>query len=272
MATFPQIPENEAPPPTAALYRQIREVSGTQVVNLIWRHLAALPGVLPWAWAAVAPVVGSASMDAARERLASAIVLPPIPAPDAMAWIRTGAEAAEVRRIRALNEAYIRGNLTNILALTGLRLRLEYPDRAGRRLEPDAAAAAAHAAGTLDALPRIGELEAGLAARIRALAARHEAGGVIPSLYLALAPWPGVIDALPDWLSSLYDPAALGSVRARICALAEAEALLPSPGPPPERVDSMRPLLDLFTRVVIPDLIGVGFALRCLLPALPDRH
>jgi len=50
MAEFPQVPEHGVPPEIATLYADIRAVSGLPVVNLIWRHFAALPGVLPWVW------------------------------------------------------------------------------------------------------------------------------------------------------------------------------------------------------------------------------
>ncbi len=267
MEPLPQVPERGAPPEVAAIYAEIRTVSGLPVVNLIWRHFAALPGVLPWAWAAVAPLIGSSAMDAARERMAAAIALPSLVETGFAAWQEAGVTDHGIGQIRALNEAYIRGNLTNILALTGLRLRLEHPDRAASPRSPGAASA--HAPPPLPALPRIDDLEAGLADRIRMLAVRHGADGVIPSLYLALAPWPGVIDILPHWLAPLYDPAALHSARASTCRLAEQAALLPPPAPPPEAVAAMQPPLQLFTRVVIPDLIAVGFALRRLLPAEP---
>ncbi|WP_198368669.1 hypothetical protein [Roseomonas rosulenta] len=46
-------------------------------MNLIWRHFAALPGVLPWAWAAVASIIRSTAMEAARGRVTAGIALPP---------------------------------------------------------------------------------------------------------------------------------------------------------------------------------------------------
>ena len=266
--TLPQIPEQGAPPHIAAIYADIRKVSGLPVVNLIWRHFASLPGVLPWAWAAVAPIVGSSAMDAARQRMAASIPLPLIAIPGDAAWHNAGAAEQDVRDISALNEAYVRGNLTNILVLTGLRLRLEHPDRAAAPLPPGPAAP--HAPAPLPTLPRIDDLDASLAARIRALAALHGAERVTPSLYLALAPWPGVVHAIPDWLSPLYEPAALQSARASTCRLAEAASLLPAPAPLPDGVAAMRPALQLFTRIVIPDLILVGFALRRVLPAQVD--
>jgi len=128
MAEFPQVPEHGVPPEIATLYADIRAVSGLPVVNLIWRHFAALPGVLPWVWGATRPLIGSAELDGARERLASGVSLPPIPPPSIMAWRSAGMVNRDLQRIAAMNDAYIRGNLTNVLALTALRLRLERPD------------------------------------------------------------------------------------------------------------------------------------------------
>ena len=258
-----QVPEQDAPPEIASIYADIRAVSGLPVVNLIWRHFASLPGVLPWAWAAAAPIVASSAMDAARERLASAIALPKLPLPGAAGWRQAGASDDDISRIGALNDTYIRGNLTNILTLTGLRLRLDQPDRAPSLLPLDPAGR--HVPAPVPPLPRIGDLDPGLAARIHALSAFHGADGVTPSLYLALAQWPGVIAALPDWLAPLYDQVALHAAREATCRAAETAALIPRPGPPPDNVAAMQPALQLFTRVVIPDLILVGFALRRLL-------
>jgi len=269
VAEFPQVPEHGAPPEIAAIFADIRAVSGLPVVNLIWRHFAALPGVLPWAWSAARPLIGSAALDAGRQHIASGVILPDIPPPGITAWHRAGATDRGLERIGAMNGAYIRGNLTNVLALTALRLRLERPDLPAAHLQPSRPAA--EPLPPLDPLPRIGDLEPGLAARIRALALRHEGGGdgVIPSLYLALAPWPGVIEALPDWLGPLYEPATLRSVRASTCELVEAgaEALLPALGPAPAEAAATQRGLQRFTRVVIPDLIAVCFALRLVLPA-----
>lgn len=260
------MPETAAPPDIAAIYADIRAVSGLSMVNMIWRHFAALPGVLPWAWASVAPLVGSAAMDAARARTEAAIQLPPLPAPDVASWAKAGATEADLRRLTALNEVYIRGNLTNLLALTGLRLWLEAPDRPATRVGPGRAAL--YEPPALDPLPRIEDLEPEVVDGIRALAARHGSPDRIPSLYLALAPWPGVLAALPNWLAPLYDPPTLEAVRAGTAASAEGEALLPAPGSPPDGVQSMRPALDSFTRALIPDLLAVGLAIRHVLPAV----
>ena len=263
-----QIPEKNAPPEIAAVYADIRAVSGVPVVNLIWRHFAALPGVLPWAWNAVSSLVGSVPMDAARERIVALAALPPILPSDSGLWHAAGVGEEDLRRLMAMVDVYIRGNLTNVVALTALRLRLEHPDQPAAHLL--AGKATSQALEKPSSLPRIEDLEPDLAKRIRMLANRHDSGGagVVPSLYLALAHWPGVILHLPDWLSSLYHPPALRAARASICDLAEAEAeaLLPAPGPAPEGLEAMQPALQLFTRVIIPELTAVCIGLRRLAP------
>ncbi|MDE2580164.1 MAG: hypothetical protein KGL52_00870 [Rhodospirillales bacterium] len=256
----------DAPPAIAAIYADIRAVSGVPMINLIWRHFAALPGLLDWAWTAVRPLVGSEEMQAARARVVEAVVLPPIPrlAPAALAG--AGLDAAGLGALCAMMAVYVRGNLTNMVALTALRLRLDAPDQPAARLSP---VGTAPAGPPLPPLPHIEALPADLAATIRALAATHDGAGdgVIPSLYLALAPWPGVVAALGGWLGTLYAPEAMRTARASTVRAAEQEAawMLPAVGPAPEGLAAMRPTLDRFTRLVIPDLIPVCIALEGVL-------
>lgn len=270
MTGFPQVGEVGAPAEVAAIYADIRSVSGVPMINLIWRHFAALPGILPWAWGSVRPVVASSAMVAARARLSKALVLPPAQPPPGTDWREAGVDAAGVARVGAVLDAYIKGNLTNIIALTGLRLQLERPAPAAILVPgPDAPLVQST---PLDPLPAIGALPLALADRVRALAARHDGAGdgVIPSLYLALAPWPGLLAALPDWLATLYEPATLRAARSATCVAAEAEAvaLLPDIGLPPAGAADILPVLHRFTGLVIPDLIPVCLALRRLAPAV----
>ena len=273
-AAFPEVREADADPATAAIYAAIRAASGVPLVNLIWRHFAALPGVLPWAWGAVGPLVGSAGMDQARRRIAAGVPLPVLPAPAAAAWLQAGVAAEDQRRVAAILTAYTRGNLTNLVALTALRLRLDVPDGRGARPAPEAwtvpAPAGAPPAAPIDPLPRLAGLDGAAAAAVQALAARHPgAGGVIPSLYLHLAHWPGLLAVLPEWLGPLLAPEALRAAREGAIALAEAEVagLLPAPIAPPAGTEELvRAALDRFTGRIIPDLVPVCLALGRMLP------
>ena len=66
---LPEIREDEAPPDIAALYAELRRATGVPLVNLIWRHAAAMPGVLPWMWEVVAPALQSGAVAAAVKAL-----------------------------------------------------------------------------------------------------------------------------------------------------------------------------------------------------------
>ena len=264
---FPQVHQEDAPPEIAAIYADIRAASGVPVVNLIWRHFAALPGVLPWAWGAVAPLVRSIEIDAARRQVTKAVAIPPVQPLAPSDWHGAGVDAAGQAEIARITDAYIRGNLTNLITLTALRLWLDDPGLAPARLSAGTAAAVPDAP-LLPPLPRIEALDAATAAQVRTLAARHDGSGdgVIPSLYLALAKWPAVLEALPSWLAELYAPGRLRQARESACqaAGAAAQGLIPHPGAPPEGVAAMQPALQRFTRLLIPDLVPVCLAMRRL--------
>jgi hypothetical protein len=91
------------------------------LVNLIHRHLATLPGVLPWIWQAIRPPLEDGRLAGARERLAAALALPPLPNP---ALAAAGLAPADRAALAALVETYNRGNLTNLILLTALRRAL----------------------------------------------------------------------------------------------------------------------------------------------------
>jgi hypothetical protein len=120
-------------------------------------------------------------------------------------------------------------------------------------------------------LPRIDTLDPTLAHAIRALAQRHDGaeGGIIPSLYLELARWPALTDTFTHWLGALYEPSAMRAARESTCRAAEREALnlLPALDSAPPNVAEMRPALERFTRLIIPDLTPVCVAVQRLLPA-----
>lgn len=275
MSLLPEIREPDAPPEVAATYAALRQATGVPLVNLIWRHLATMPGVLPWAWEAVRPPLQDGSLAAARERLAAALPLPALPAVDAAAWREAGLPAEARGPVLGLVEAYNRGNLTNVILLTALRRRLEGAAPAPSAPPPPAAAPApAPPIGAIPPLPALPALPAETQALVRSLAARHGGDeGVIPSLYLHLAHWPALLAALPRWLGRLLDPATLGAARAEAVRLATAEAdalrprLAPGAGVPGGHGPAVLAAIGRFTGQVIPEMVPVGLALRRVLGA-----
>jgi hypothetical protein len=209
--------------------------------------------VLDWLWAQARPALESGAVAGARDRIAAQVSLPalqPATAPEGVA---------------ALVETYNRGNLTNLALLTALRLRAE-----GLAAGPPGAPAPIGA--PLPApppLPRLDALPPSLAEAARALAARHglSDAAVMPSLYLHLAQWPAVLEALPAMLAPLFAVGVLARARDAAVAAAEAEApgLIAALGPAPPAPDALPGFLAtlrVFTREVIPGMVPVGLALR----------
>lgn len=273
-----EIREEGAPPDIAALYAALRRVTGVPLVNLIHRHLATLPGVLPWVWQAIRPPLEGGLVAEARERLAAALPRPPFAPLPAGAWRAAGLAPEERPRIAALVEVYNRGNLTNLVLLTALRRALE--GVAAPAARPPAASAPPPPPAMLPApppLPRLEALPPEVAAQVQALAARHRPSpgppeaGVTPSLYLHLALWPALPAALPGWLAPLLEPTALATARDAAVRLAEREAdalrplLAVEGGVPGPHGPAVLAVVTRFTREVIPGMVPVGLALRRLL-------
>lgn len=251
--SLPEIREAEASPEIAAIYAGLRQRVGVAQVNLIWRHAAALPGVLDWLWAQAAPALASGAAAGARDRIAARVVVPAL-----------GAVVAP-SAVGDLVETYHRGNLTNLGVLTAIRLRA-----AGMAA---GAAGAVAAVGAMlpppPALPRLAELPPDLAAVVRALSAKHglSDASVVPSLYLHLTHWPALLARMPGLLAPVLSPEGVAAGRDAAVAAAEAEApgliaaLGPAP-PAPEALADFLPRLTLFTREVIPGMIPITLALR----------
>ncbi|MCA3351078.1 MAG: hypothetical protein INF97_10820 [Roseomonas sp.] len=255
-ASLPEIREAEAPPAIAAIYAALNEGIGIAQVNLIWRHAAALPGVLDWLWAQAAPALASGAAAAARDAISAAIALP---SPAA------SSKPQDHAAIAALAEIYNRGNLTNLAVLSAIQLRAQGM-AAGERLAPAPRGAMLPAP---PPLPSLAALPAAQQAQIRALTAAHglSDAAVVPSLYLHLALWPEFLALLPELLAPLQADG--GLVRARDAAVAAARraapALIAALGrapAPPAALPAFLTRLEVFVREVIPGMVPVGLFLR----------
>jgi hypothetical protein len=251
-----EIREAEAPPDIAAIYAALNQGIGIGQVNLIWRHAAALPGVLDWLWAQAAPALTSGAAAAARDGIAASIMLPAasaIPKPQDHA------------AITALVETYNRGNLTNLAVLSAILLRHQ-------GLTAGAPLVAAPYGLMLPApppLPRFAALAPAQQAQIRALIAAHGLSdtAVVPSLYLHLALWPDFLAGLPALLAPLHADAGLARLRdsavqaAKLAAPGLIAALGTAPATPPA-LPAFLTRLGVFVREVIPGMVPVGVFLR----------
>lgn len=249
-APIPEIPEREARGEIAALYADIRATFRAGVVNLTWRHLASLPGVLPWAWACLKPLFAGGHISGAAEAMRQACPVPS-PArlpPEALACLGLDAEAR--RGVARVLAAYDRANPISLIAVTLLRARLDpdMPD-AGLPRRP------ARDIGRPIPLPPLPELSA-LAPETKAMVlwlnrmGSDRADPSMSGLFRHLALWPAVLPLAYAVLAPLHAARELQACTARAVAFARQEApallgLLPALAPPREP-GAVRDALDRF--------------------------
>jgi hypothetical protein len=275
--TYPAVTEAEARGATAALFAEIRQALGVPVVNLVWRHLATLPGGLEWAWATVAPFYRSGA--AAR---AGGALLRALPLPAAPGWSRAdlrgaGVDEAAERTVLRVLDSYNRSNAMNLVALTALTRRLQDGGAPARTAAPAGAPGDGGLAGD-GALPplltpaQLAPATAELVARLDRLG--EAAAERIPaSMYRHLAHWPGFLALAAARIAPLQDDGRLAALITAGRALAERAAAgaageLAAPGPPPPApADAAVPAaLTGFTRGVIAKMVPICALLRRAMP------
>jgi len=243
----PAVTEAAATGEIAASYADIRATFGVGVVNLVWRHLATIPGALPWCWAAVKPLYVDGTVPAEADMVRRALPLPALPVWPVESLEAVGVDAAGRQSIARIVDSYNQTNPMALVALTALSLRLDggpipAPTIGARLPIP-----------TIDGpLPRL-------------LAASEMAP--------ATAALVTTIDALGQ-LAMLASDGRLGSLIETALALGRrgAERIAGALAPPSTPLDAAtaaaaRQGLNLFTRMAIARMTPIGALLRRTLPA-----
>ncbi|WP_419900272.1 hypothetical protein [Roseomonas sp. USHLN139] len=256
-----EVHEVEAVGDTAAIYAELRQELGLPLVNLIWRHFAALPGVLPWARATVRPVTRSLEVQQGQDRIGQRV------------WRLVGDMRHTLPTLTADQAAvvdiYNRGNTANLQLLTALKKVVAGEAAGGGRLVEGQSGAPTPLA-SVPGMPRLDRLEPATSQMVRKLAALHgeEGARAVPSLYRHLALWPDLLPPLHAALSRFSESGLLANGRSALIDMADATAsrLLPALRPPgvfpaEQRVATLG-ALEAFAGRLIADLSVVGLLLR----------
>jgi hypothetical protein len=125
------IVEADAAGETAALFADIRATLGVEVVNLIWRHLATMPGALEWVWGELKPLYQGAALAHADE-VRRSLLLPAVTAFSDDTLTAAGIGAPDRKSIEAILDNYYHTNALALVALSSLLARFD-GDAAPRR-------------------------------------------------------------------------------------------------------------------------------------------
>jgi len=209
------ISEKEADPSVTAIFSDIKQTLGVPFVNLIWRHLASIPGGLEMTWSLAKPLYDSQILNAAARALrAQTTLLDRVtPWPDV---VRTtlGLSAQDKSEIVLLLEDYGHANSRALLVLSYLHASLSSQSLSSNKGEPKGS----HISALIDPLagveqnknvlikparplPATADLPANVVALIKILNTFGEPmpSPAEPSLYRHLSYWPSFLAAF--WLA-----------------------------------------------------------------------
>ncbi|MDP4023981.1 hypothetical protein Q8W71_15225 [Methylobacterium sp. NEAU 140] len=275
---IPAIREEDATGEIAALFADLRTALGVPFVNLIWRHLATIPGGLAWTWGVVGPLYGTAALSAAAAELRGLVALPDLATIPDHAFDAAGVDAEARAAIRNLIADYNTANAANFLAmLVALAVLRDEARAAGETRGETVGRTADGAVGSVPAipLPALADLSPPVLALVRDLDGFGRLGesAAIASLYRHLAHWPPYLALARTALSPLHRSGALAAEQERVIAAGRrhAAALAPRAAARPpldaSSADRVVEALDGFTRLMIGRMIVMGTALHGLLEA-----
>lgn len=266
----PAIAEASATGAVAEIFADIRRVLGVEVVNLIWRHLATIPGALPWAWGTLRPRYADGTIAAEAHALHRQLALPRLPPfpPELLTAIDLA--GSKITTIRNILAAYDRTNAMALVALSALLCRLDEPPTATSQSAEERPKPSAEPAPIplppLPGLESLPEPVANLVLTLNGLGTRRK-NPVLASMYRHLAYWPAYLALSWALIAPLHADGALGRAiadvlgKARLRAAALAVHL---EAPPVDRTTSaaLRAAVEPFAADVIAKMVVICVLLR----------
>jgi hypothetical protein len=273
---IPALREEDATGETAAIFADLRATLGVPFVNLIWRHLATIPGGLAPTWNAVKPLYATGQLRGRLPRLLDAIAMPDIAVIPDHVWDCAGLGPAARQEVATLIGEYNEANGVNFLGLLVAVTLLQGGAVASGSpaLAPGAAPRPAIQGREAPRLLGLSELPPAVLQVVRDLDLYGRLGQneAIASLYRHLGHWPVFLAMAHTALGPEHRSGALKHAQKRVIAAgrheaAELAASLPAGSRLPEGDARERVLasLDAFTRLMIGRMIVMGHAMGRLL-------
>ena len=245
--------ENEATEAVASIFADIRETLNVEVVNLVWRHLATMPGALEWVWGTLKPLYEGPAIVKA-ELVHQNLNLPEFPRLSGDVLTAAGLDHAALVSILAILDSYQHTNALALVCFSALLARFE-----GSALRPGLSSAPQrNEVGPIRrvALPRLVPIAEMPPATARLV---HELNGfgedsdfaLVASMFRHLSHWPTYLALIRTLLVPLHESGELTSLvaEARILGREYGRDLasdIPLTSPPQE----VEPVLSAIRRLV----------------------
>ena len=260
---IPTITEADASGEIAEIYADIRATTGVPVVNLIWRHLAAMPGGLAWAWTRARPIYANGAAEALAAKMLEDLDLPVLSKVPDRVLTALQVPVSERPVITAMFDTYNRGNGLNLIAMSAL-IAAPGPvaDISGGGSIGEAGAVDIP---VIPALDTLSQEAVGLVMRLNMLGARAEEP-IVASLYRHLGFWPGFLAWMYGELAPMDQDgrlaAAIGQTRELARARAGGLAHMLGEAGPCENEAQARAAITEFADYMISRMVPIGRIVR----------
>jgi hypothetical protein len=212
----PAVTEETATGATAEIFADIRHTLDVDVVNLIWRHLATIPGALAWVWDSLKPLyLSSARRPAAQVR--KTLALPSVPPLSKDALVLVGVDAQALASIRTVLDGYQHTNALALVCFSAFLARFGTRQNSFKVTPRTLDADDLHVPPGRAVLPRlisIPEMHPPLASLIYELNGFGEDSdpALVASMYRHLAHWPPYLALIRTLLAPLHETGELRSL------------------------------------------------------------
>jgi hypothetical protein len=271
---LPEMREEDAPDSICRIYADIKRASGTSLVNLIYRHLATIPGGLEWVWGCIRMNWGYDGLLKAAAAMPSTEIVIHLPV---ALWRTVGLSEQSLAEIRTLIDQYNLTNAANILGVTALSQIIRDPSHSSGDTKLAFTEAPHRQFAAAPPVPKLDLLPPDVTELLLFINGVGEAKqpAMVASLFRHLTLWPGGLAVAAALLAPLSQSGELARLRRETVIAAEeiADKMIstaePDCPPPPEAErEAILRALDLFRTTLIAKMLPVGQILsQALRPA-----
>jgi hypothetical protein len=266
---FAELAEAAAPAHIAAIYSEIRRLSGVPMVALIFRHLATYSGVLEQVWQTLEPLFITGRLQEAAwnnaEKHVPADLLLPI---EAHARDVIGLEGQTLTTVLNTLDAYNRANPVNLMAMLCLLQRLEDTQTPSEPLEQRIWSPPPPVTDRLPVMTPPADMTPPIRRLIQdfGFGDRAQHDSVVPSLFRHFTGSPALLSILHVVLVPRFRDGTLARTVTGMRSAMHSDAIQLAknltPLPDFDQIPGVRAAMDRFSSSLIPQMIIIGLALR----------
>ena len=189
---IPAVVESDATGDVKNIFDDIKNVTGVDVVNLVWRRLAITQNALPYLWDILRPAYESGFISHQAVEFQNQLVIPKLPKFKDEILFASGIDNLGKMTINNILASYNRTNATNLIALQAALITLNGGENVA--IEPIQKKLAGDNLLPMPRLPALSDLNPKIISLVEELNSfGEEDGTIIASMYRHLAYWPNYL-------------------------------------------------------------------------------